>query len=382
MTGASGFNLEATDSRINITGSGHTVTLNAGASLVIEDTGAIDFALFDTLQFISGTSNLEGNFTGLSITGGTVNISGNISGSGVIVSGGTVNIYNTGGFHIPNLTPTTIVNQDGGVVSGTGFNIIISGGINHLTGNTVSVTGGTNTISGNQINITGGSQYVNTVSGTAYITGQNIYVTGVSHVTGSIVTVSGGTSFVTGQTILITGETVVTNITGGIFNNTSGNLYVTGQDNTFNIDESINLINSTGGQWHFTGGTNRTTINTSGENTFSGYIDTINYFPNNAVTVDGNIVVSGVTNANLSGQNISITGGTNTYTGDRLKALRSDPPAPAREGPAGGGAGGILSACWAFVSCYGGPAASRTVWGRASLMTPCLQLPDRHRAWL
>ena len=116
--------------------------------------------------------------------------------------------------------------------------------------------------------------------GGAYITGQNIYVTGVSHVTGSIVTVSGGTSFVTGQTILITGETVVTNITGGIFNNTSGNLYVTGQDNTFNIDESINLINSTGGQWHFTGGTNRTTINTSGENTFSGYIDTINYFTN------------------------------------------------------------------------------------------------------
>ncbi|OIN90414.1 MAG: hypothetical protein AUJ20_14785, partial [Comamonadaceae bacterium CG1_02_60_18] len=112
---------------VNVTGS----TLSIGADGT--DTGSYDIASGATLKFTGGTRNLN---TGSAIVGlGSLNL-----------SGGTVNFNLTAGLTLPNLT------LSGGTLSGTG-NVTVSGAMDvtdtsTLTGTGTLTTQGTTTLSG------------------------------------------------------------------------------------------------------------------------------------------------------------------------------------------------------------------------------------------
>ena len=265
------------------------------ANTIHSSGGAVHLAGYgDTTFSITGDN---ATITGANVNINTTNLTAN---GGVTITGGNTFLSGTG--YITGIAYVTGIVFATGTIYATGEQIIISSGSTvYASGNNFYITG-VSAVTGDIVNITGVSQNVTATS--AYITGVDINITG-------------GTNYISGNNIQISGDNQTTYIDSGIVTIQSGStVYVTGQhaDNTFQISDSINLINDATGIFHFTGGTQRTTITNSGEITISGIVQEVNYYPDHA-TIDGDVYVTGGTNS-LTGNNISITGGTNIFTGD------------------------------------------------------------------
>ena len=351
VSGHSSLNTLSLTGSVNINGTGslfiNGVEVNAGDAINKDRiTGGLVIVTGNGGLTVSGSSifnNLTVTGSGISIFDGSINITGTgnlfVNGYPVsLLSGDITNITNSTDFSVFSTGVQSTVN----IYSGSGnFNIYNSGNgsivfnsgasrfdffsgdatfINSNIGSLVlssptNINSGTNTISGGTINITGGT---NAITNNFYPTGTgNIFVTGdVVNIYSGNVTISGGVNSITGGISNLFGDTTV-NINFGTNTITAsglGGVNITLGTNTFayntgnvSIISGTNTLNNSGslvfitGSANITGGTNAITGNasiTGGVNTIAGE--------------NGTFFVTGGTNTIQSSVSVTITGGTNT----------------------------------------------------------------------
>ena len=306
------------------------VTSTAEGATVINNTGFVGVTGFVTI--------LSGNTTHVSGSEVTIHdgyniISGNeevniYSGEVVITDGDLINITNPS-------SQITIEECDFVDIDATGA------GVNLVAYNSnIDITSGTTHISGaNPVTITGGLNNLTGCTVTIYSGLHNEIHDSTAFITGHIIHVSGGTSTITGHDVTINDGTNVVSVSGGITNLLNGTNTVevdtinsvTGGLNTFHIYESGNV--------HIHSGVDTNIYATGNDSTridfhFSGTHNTdptTNIY--NTVTDSGNSdihITQYITGANssyaqLGIQNLNITGGNVSFTGQAYAASHEYP---------------------------------------------------------